>query len=126
MIRRHPISTRTDTLFPYTPLFRSRAAAVLARLAPGVERLRFMDCKPVALDGVDCLVSRSGYRGEDGYEISVPTSRAEALARRLLAEPAVAPAGLRARDSPRLAPGLRLHGHAPNTGGHGTRGSIRL
>src|SRR3546814_14620883 len=46
-----------------------RAAAVLARLAPGVERLRFMDCKPVALDGVDCLVSRSGYSGEDGYEI---------------------------------------------------------
>lgn len=88
-----------------------RAAAVLARLAPGVERLRFMDCKPVALDGIDCLVSRSGYTGEDGYEISVPAKRAEALARRLLAEPEVAPAGLGARDSLRLEAGLCLYGH---------------
>src|SRR3546814_19116578 len=70
-----------------------KAAAVLARLAPGAETFRFMDCTPLAIDGIDCLVSRSGYTGEDGYEISVPAQQAEQLARRLLAEPEVAPAG---------------------------------
>src|SRR3546814_14259556 len=70
-----------------------------------------MDCKPLAIDGIDCLVSRSGYTGEDGYEISVPAKQAEQLARRLLAEPEVAPAGLGARDSLRLEAGLCLYGH---------------
>jgi aminomethyltransferase len=88
-----------------------KAADVLARLAPGVQTLAFMDCKPVEVDGIACLVSRSGYTGEDGFEISVPADRAEALARRLLAEPEVAPAGLGARDSLRLEAGLCLYGH---------------
>lgn len=88
-----------------------KAAAVLARLAPGADSLRFMDCKPLAVDGIACLVSRSGYSGEDGYEISIPTGQAEALARRLLAEPEVTPAGLGARDSLRLEAGLCLYGH---------------
>lgn len=88
-----------------------KAADVLARLAPGVETLRFMDCKPMTVDGVDCLVSRAGYTGEDGYEISVPVDKAEALARRLLAEPEAGPAGLGARDSLRLEAGLCLYGH---------------
>jgi aminomethyltransferase len=88
-----------------------KAADVLARFAPGVQTLAFMDCKPVDVDGVACLVSRSGYTGEDGYEISVPSDKAEALARRLLAEAEVAPAGLGARDSLRLEAGLCLYGH---------------
>ncbi len=88
-----------------------KAADVLARLAPGVQTLSFMDCKPVEVDGVACTVSRSGYTGEDGYEISVPAARAEALARRLLAEDEVEPAGLGARDSLRLEAGLCLYGH---------------
>lgn len=93
-----------------------KAAAVLARLAPGAETFRFMDCKPLTVDGIACLVSRSGYTGEDGYEISVPAERAEALARRLLAEPEVAPAGLGARDSLRLEAGLCLYGHELDPG----------
>ena len=92
-----------------------KAADVLARLAPGVQTLRFMDCKPVDIDGAACLVSRSGYTGEDGYEISVPAAKAEALARRLLAEDEVAPAGLGARDSLRLEAGLCLYGHDIDT-----------
>ncbi|MEQ9607478.1 MAG: glycine cleavage T C-terminal barrel domain-containing protein, partial [Kiloniellaceae bacterium] len=92
-----------------------KAADVLARLAPGVQTLRFMDCKPVDIDGAACLVSRSGYTGEDGYEISVPAAQAEALARRLLAEDEVAPAGLGARDSLRLEAGLCLYGHDIDT-----------
>jgi len=88
-----------------------KAAEVLARFAPGVESFKFMDCKPVEVDGVACLVSRSGYTGEDGYEISVPADKAEALARRLLAEEEVAPVGLGARDSLRLEAGLCLYGH---------------
>ncbi|WP_340115775.1 glycine cleavage system aminomethyltransferase GcvT [Pelagibius sp. 7325] len=92
-----------------------KAADVLARLAPGVQTLRFMDCKPVDIDGAACLISRSGYTGEDGYEISVPAAKAEALARRLLAEDEVAPAGLGARDSLRLEAGLCLYGHDIDT-----------
>ena len=70
-----------------------------------------MGVAAVALAGIPCLVSRSGYTGEDGFEISVPADRAEALARRLLAEPEVAPAGLGARDSLRLEAGLCLYGN---------------
>jgi len=92
-----------------------KAADVLARLAPGIQTLKFMDCKPVDIDGVPCLASRSGYTGEDGYEISVPADKAEALARRLLAEDEVAPAGLGARDSLRLEAGLCLYGHDIDT-----------
>jgi aminomethyltransferase len=63
-----------------------------------------------SLDGVSCLVSRSGYTGEDGFEISVPASHAEVLARQLLAGPDVKPIGLGARDTLRLEAGLHLYG----------------
>ena len=88
-----------------------KAVDVLARLAPDVAKMTFMQFAAVQLLGIDCYVSRSGYTGEDGYEISVPADQAEALARRLLAEPEVAPIGLGARDSLRLEAGLCLYGH---------------
>ncbi|AOE86939.1 glycine cleavage system aminomethyltransferase GcvT [Pseudomonas sp. TCU-HL1] len=87
------------------------AAEVLGRLAPEVKNMTFMQFASVRLDGVDCYVSRSGYTGEDGYEISVPVAQAEALARSLLAQPEVQPIGLGARDSLRLEAGLCLYGH---------------
>lgn len=106
------------------PLFEQRALLalqgpaavnVLERLAPEVAGMTFMQFRPVTLLGEDCFVSRSGYTGEDGYEISVPVAAAEALARRLLAEPEVQPIGLGARDSLRLEAGLCLYGHDMNT-----------
>lgn len=105
------------------PLFEERAllalqgpaaVKVLERLAPEVAGMTFMQFKPVQLLGADCYVSRSGYTGEDGFEISVPSASAEALARRLLAEPEVAAIGLGARDSLRLEAGLCLYGHDMN------------
>ncbi|MBD8755036.1 glycine cleavage system aminomethyltransferase GcvT [Pseudomonas coleopterorum] len=87
------------------------AVTVLARLAPEVAQMTFMQFASVKLLGVDCYVSRSGYTGEDGFEISVPNAQAEALARALLAEPEVEPIGLGARDSLRLEAGLCLYGH---------------
>lgn len=92
-----------------------KAAAVMARLGPAASRLVFMTASPVTIAGIDCLVSRSGYTGEDGFEISVPADRAEALARTLLAQPEVAPIGLGARDSLRLEAGLCLYGHDIDT-----------
>ena len=70
-----------------------------------------MGVAAVTLAGIPCLVSRSGYTGEDGFEISVPADHAEALAQRLLGEPEVAPAGLGARNSLRLEAGLCLYGN---------------
>jgi len=87
------------------------AGTVLARLAPATARLVFMTIARVPLLGVECIVSRSGYTGEDGFEISVPADRADALARLLLAQPEVQPVGLGARDSLRLEAGLCLYGH---------------
>jgi len=87
------------------------AAAVLARLARGIEAMAFMAMAAIEIDGIACHVTRSGYSGEDGYEISVPGVAAEMLARRLLAEPEVAPAGLGARDTLRLEAGLCLYGN---------------
>ncbi|MBM3489352.1 MAG: glycine cleavage system aminomethyltransferase GcvT [Alphaproteobacteria bacterium] len=87
------------------------AAAVLARLAPGVERLAFMAADAVKLAGIECWVSRSGYTGEDGYEISLPGESASDLARRLLSQAEVKPIGLGARDTLRLEAGLCLYGH---------------
>jgi len=92
-----------------------KAVDVLARLAPQVAEMTFMQFASVRLLGVDCFVSRSGYTGEDGYEISVPNEQAEALARALLAEPEVAAIGLGARDSLRLEAGLCLYGHDMST-----------
>ncbi|MGH2341556.1 glycine cleavage system aminomethyltransferase GcvT [Segnochrobactraceae bacterium EtOH-i3] len=91
------------------------AEAVLAGLAPAVAGMVFMDVAEVTLAGVACLVSRSGYTGEDGYEISVPADRAEALADLLLSDERVHPIGLGARDSLRLESGLCLYGHDIDT-----------
>ena len=88
-----------------------QAAAVLARLAPGAAQLVFMTGARLTIAGADCLVTRSGYTGEDGFEISVPAAQAEALARTLLAQPEVQPIGLGARNSLRLEAGLCLYGN---------------
>jgi aminomethyltransferase len=92
-----------------------KAVEVLDRLSPGVAQMRFMDAGPRTVMGLDCFVSRSGYTGEDGFEISVPADKAEALANALLADAAVAPIGLGARDSLRLEAGLCLYGHDIDT-----------
>jgi aminomethyltransferase len=86
------------------------AEAVLAALAPEVQTMRFMDVREIGLLGAACMVSRSGYTGEDGFEISVPAPAAELLCDALLRHPAVAPVGLGARDSLRLEAGLCLYG----------------
>jgi aminomethyltransferase len=86
------------------------AAAVLEAMAPESAEMRFMDVRAVTLAGAECIVSRSGYSGEDGFEISVPDDAAVALARALLAHEAVEPIGLGARDSLRLEAGLCLYG----------------
>jgi len=87
------------------------AEVVLAALNPAVENLTFMDVATIDLIGVPCWISRSGYTGEDGFEISVPATHATELAEKLLENDAVAPIGLGARDSLRLEAGLCLHGH---------------
>ena len=92
-----------------------KAAEALSRLCPDVAAMKFMDAGPRQLMGLDCFVSRSGYTGEDGYEISVPAAAAEKLATALLADEAVAPIGLGARDSLRLEAGLCLYGHDIDT-----------
>jgi aminomethyltransferase len=91
-----------------------QAAKALARLNPAVTALTFMTGINVTLAGADCFVTRSGYTGEDGYEISVPGAQAEMLARALLALNEVKPAGLGARDTLRLEAGLCLYGHDIN------------
>lgn len=91
------------------------AEAALAALVPGVAAMRFMDVAVMDWDGTALWISRSGYTGDDGFEISVPDAQAEALARALLADPAVMPIGLGARDSLRLEAGLCLHGHDIDT-----------
>ncbi len=92
-----------------------QAAQALARLNPGVAALTFMTGGAFALAGAECFVTRSGYTGEDGFEISVPEAQAVALARELLAQPEVKPAGLGARDTLRLEGGMCLYGHDIDT-----------
>jgi aminomethyltransferase len=92
-----------------------KAEAVLARFCPDTATMRFMDAGPRRVSGIDCFVSRSGYTGEDGFEISVPAEQAEALAKALLASEDVLPIGLGARDSLRLEAGLCLYGHDIDT-----------
>jgi aminomethyltransferase len=87
-----------------------QAGAVLAAMAPESANMRFMDVRDLTLAGAKCIVSRSGYSGEDGFEISAPNDNAEALARALIAHEAVEPIGLGARDSLRLEAGLCLYG----------------
>jgi aminomethyltransferase len=91
------------------------AEAALARLVPGVAAMRFMDVGTFGWQGADLWISRSGYTGEDGFEISVPDAVAVAFARALLDQPEVAPIGLGARDSLRLEAGLCLYGHDIDT-----------
>ena len=86
------------------------AEAALAGLAPDVRSMRFMDFRTTDVMNVACFVSRSGYTGEDGFEISLPASHAEAVARELLKNSNVAMIGLGARDSLRLEAGLCLYG----------------
>ncbi|TEW55287.1 glycine cleavage system aminomethyltransferase GcvT [Psychromonas sp. RZ22] len=88
-----------------------KAVSVLAALNPSVNNMVFMDAEKMQLVGVECYVSRSGYTGEDGFEISVPAAQAEQLARELLSADEVEWIGLGARDSLRLECGLCLYGH---------------
>lgn len=88
-----------------------QAEAALARLVPGVTAMRFMDVVTLNWNGAELWISRSGYTGEDGFEISVPEAQANAFAKALLDQPEVAPIGLGARDSLRLEAGLCLYGH---------------
>jgi len=87
-----------------------KAVDVLSRHA-AIGGLGFMDIAPIRFDGIDCVISRSGYTGEDGFEIYLAAADAETVTRALLAEPEVKPAGLGARDSLRLEAGLPLYGH---------------
>src|SRR3954465_13750425 len=92
-----------------------KAESVLAKLCADVTAMRFMDTGPRKVAGFDCFVSRSGYTGEDGFEISVPAAHAEALVTALLDNPDVLPIGLGGRDSLRLEAGLCLYGHDIDT-----------
>ena len=88
-----------------------KAVDALARLVPSVADLYFLEATTVELDGTQIGVSRSGYTGEDGFELTIPNDAAERIARLLLAQPEVKPAGLGARDSLRLEASLCLYGH---------------
>lgn len=91
-----------------------KATAVLEKFTSDANQLAFMQACPASIAGADCTISRSGYTGEDGFEISLPQSDAEYVARLLLAEPDVEPIGLGARDTLRLEAGLCLYGHELN------------
>jgi aminomethyltransferase len=92
-----------------------KAESALAKLCAEAPSMKFMDSGPRKVAGIDCFVSRSGYTGEDGFEISVPAGDAERLAKALLDNPDVLPIGLGARDSLRLEGGLCLYGHDIDT-----------
>lgn len=92
------------------------AEAILSLLASEAAAMRFMEARDIDILGAPCTLTRSGYTGEDGYEISVPEDRAEALSEALLADERVRPIGLGARDSLRLEAGLCLHGADIGTG----------
>ena len=105
----HPVEELADRAL--LALQGPRAAEVLGRLCPSSSGLAFMHTMTATIGGRPCRISRCGYTGEDGFEISVAAADAAALARLLLEEPEVAPAGLGARDSLRLEAGLCLYGH---------------
>ncbi|RZJ13933.1 MAG: glycine cleavage system aminomethyltransferase GcvT [Haliea sp.] len=92
-----------------------KAVDALQRLVPGVDKLVFMTGGAFQWNGADLFITRSGYTGEDGFEISVPDTHAELLARTLLAQPEVKPVGLGARNSLRLEAGLCLYGNDIDT-----------
>lgn len=101
-----------------------KAAEVMARIAPEVNDMVFMDFRRLTIDGVDCLIGRAGYTGEDGFEVSVPADQAERFARLLLSHEEVQPIGLGARDSLRLESGLCLYGHDIDTTTTPVEGSL--
>ena len=88
-----------------------KAAMVLSEFVPSVKEMTFMTAKQTMLNDIDCFITRSGYTGEDGYEISVSAKDAESLASSLLSSEEVEWVGLGARDSLRLEAGLSLYGH---------------
>lgn len=88
-----------------------KAGVVLEKLSPGIDALNFMHVRRAKVAGVDAIVGRTGYTGEDGFEISMAAADCETIARALLADPDVLPIGLGARDSLRLEAGLCLYGH---------------
>lgn len=90
------------------------SAGILQAIIPDVADMVFMDSRALVIDGIPCLISRSGYTGEDGFEISIPEAHARQIAERLLAHPQVALIGLGARDSLRLESGLCLYGQDIN------------
>lgn len=100
------------------------AEAVLEAIAPGAAAMKFMDVATLDWDGAALWVSRSGYTGEDGYEISVPADQAESFARRLLAHEDVEAIGLGARDSLRLEGGMCLYGHDIDAGTTPVEGNL--
>jgi aminomethyltransferase len=92
-----------------------QAGTVMGRLAPDASALRFMQAGSFRIDGAECFLTRSGYTGEDGFEISVPAKDAARIAAKLLDQSEVKPIGLGARDSLRLEAGLCLYGHDIDT-----------
>jgi aminomethyltransferase len=102
-----------------------KAESILAKFCPDAPAMRFMDAGPQRVDGIDCFVSRSGYTGEDGFEISVPADHAEVLAKTLLGNADVLPIGLGARDSLRLEAGLCLYGHDIDTATTPVEGALQ-
>jgi aminomethyltransferase len=117
-LRAHLSDTCIITVLPDRALIAlqgPKAEAILAKFCPEAAAMRFMDAGPHEVNGIACFVSRSGYTGEDGYEISVPADQAEALATALLDSEEVWPIGLGARDSLRLEGGMCLYGHDIDT-----------
>lgn len=102
-----------------------KAGEVLARLSPETADMTFMNFRIVDIAGIPCFVTRSGYTGEDGFEISVLSERAEELAKKLLDQPEVEAAGLGSRDSLRLEAGLCLYGHDITTDTTPIEGDIK-
>jgi len=92
-----------------------QAAQALGRIQPALLSMVFMDTQLIDIDGVECYVSRSGYTGEDGYEISIPAADTERLTKLFLEQPEIEAIGLGARDSLRLESGLCLYGHDIDT-----------
>lgn len=92
-----------------------KAEEVLGNIAPEVAEMRFLDVREMKIGDIVCVVTRSGYSGEDGFEISIPVAHAERMVRFLLTHPLVEPAGLGARDSLRIEAGLCLYGNDIDT-----------
>ena len=87
------------------------AESIVAAMDPNAADMRFMQARVLMLDGAACFTTRSGYTGEDGYEISLPAAAAERITRKMLSDARVQPVGLAARDTLRLEAGLPLHGN---------------